>query len=483
MHFSSRLNRTRTVIAASLAVFAAVTAFLFAAPLSAQDTRVPQSSGEMRLSFAPVVKTAAPAVVNVYATRTVQQRQRVPSIFNDPLFRRFFDAPNLGAPRERVQNALGSGVVVDSSGLIVTNHHVINGADEVRVVLADRREFAAEIVLKDDRTDLAILKIDNPPSDLPAIEFTSSDALEVGDLVLAIGNPFGVGQTVTSGIVSAVARTQAGINDMGFFIQTDAAINPGNSGGALVDMDGRLVGINTAIYSRNGGGSIGIGFAIPSEMVQLVVASAATGKTVRRPWFGGRVQAVTAEIASTIGLQRPVGVLVSRLSDKGPAARAGLAVGDVITEVDGREIADPASFSYRLATKGIGQTSQLTIIRNGKAGTLPIELAIAPEDPPRDVRIIRGSSPLLGLKVANLSPALSEEIGLDDRDKGVVVVDVARNAPAGRAGFRPGDILLSINEEEIDTTAELEKLAGSSTRLWRIRVERGGRVSQLVFGG
>ena len=448
----------------------------------AQGYKVPGSPGEIRLSFAPVVKAAAPAVVNVYATRKVRQQNSLPSIFNDPFFRRFFDAPGLGAPRERVQNALGSGVIVDEQGLIVTNNHVIEGADEVRVVLADKREFAADIVLKEERADLAILRIKGNPGNLPHISFASSDSLEVGDLVLAIGYPFGVGQTVTSGIVSAVARTQANINDMGFFIQTDAAINPGNSGGALVDMDGRLVGINTAIFSRSGG-SIGIGFAIPSEMVQLVVASAESGGKVQRPWFGGEVQAVTSEIASTLGFNRPVGVIVSRLSPGGPAEKSGLQVGDVIVAIDGREIVDPGSFKYRYITRGIGAVSELTVLRNGKQRKISIELAAAPETRPRDVRLIRAASPFAGVKIANLSPAVAEEIGLDGEENGVVIVDIARNSPAARAGFKPGDIVLNVNGVDIDSTSTLDDVASSGAHVWRLSVERDGRVLQQVFRG
>ncbi|MBX6368535.1 MAG: trypsin-like peptidase domain-containing protein, partial [Rhodospirillales bacterium] len=255
-------------------------------PSFAADRVLPDSREQIKLSFAPVVKRTAPAVVNVFSRRIVRRSGPPPGLFNDPLFRRFFgDAIPFGLPQERVQNSLGSGVLVARDGLIVTNNHVIDGADEIIVVLADRREFEAQIVRRDERTDLAVLKIDVGNEALPYLELGDSDSLEVGDLVLAIGNPFGVGQTVTSGIVSALARTQVGISDFRFFIQTDAAINPGNSGGALVDLDGKLVGINTAIYSRSGG-SIGIGFAIPASMVRAVVAGAATGGRVVRPWLG-----------------------------------------------------------------------------------------------------------------------------------------------------------------------------------------------------
>src|SRR5262245_55670269 len=280
---------------------AAVLALTVAMPCatSAQEPRVPSSTAEVRLSYAPVVQRAAPAVVNVYAAKTVSMRN---PLFEDPLFRRFFGMPGGpgGGPGDQMQRSLGSGVIVDPSGLVVTNNHVIEGADQVKVSLNDKRELEAEIVLKDARSDLAVLRLKGDGERFPALEFADSDALQVGDLVLAIGNPFAVGQTVTHGIVSAVARTQVGITDYQFFIQTDAAINPGNSGGALVDLGGRIVGINTAIFSRSGG-SQGIGFAIPANMVKVVVASAkGGGSTVKRPWLGARLQAVTHDTAGRL---------------------------------------------------------------------------------------------------------------------------------------------------------------------------------------
>src|SRR6516225_7845018 len=268
----------------------------FASPTLAQDRRVPTSPSDIKLSYAPIVQRVQPAVVNVYAAKIVQNHN---PFLDDPIFRRFFGLP--GGQQEQMQRSLGSGVMVDPSGLVVTNVHVIEAADQVKVSLSDKREFEAEIVLKDSRSDLAVLRLKSQGEKFPVIEFGDSDALQVGDVVLAIGNPFAVGQTVTHGIVSAVARTQVGISDYQFFIQTDAAINPGNSGGALVDLSGRLVGINTAIFSRSGG-SQGIGFAIPANMVKVVVASAkGGGSAVRRPWLGARLQAVTPEIAESIG--------------------------------------------------------------------------------------------------------------------------------------------------------------------------------------
>ncbi len=473
------VSTIRVGLLACLALLIGAPAPAYAEAPQAEGSQVPGSRAEIGLTFAPVVRQAAPAVVNVYASRRVQQRR--PAIFDDPFFRRFFDGPGFNAPRERVQNSLGSGVIVRGDGLIVTNHHVIQGADEVRVVLSDRREFDAEIMLTDEGTDLAVLRIAEPPADLPVIGLAPSDTLEVGDLVLAIGNPFGVGQTVTGGIVSAVARTQGGITDLDFFIQTDAAINPGNSGGALVDMAGRLVGINTAIFSRSGG-SIGIGFAIPSEMVELVVASADGGR-VLRPWFGARVQGVTAEIAETLGLERPLGVLVADVSTGGPADAAGLRVGDVITAVDGREVTDEASFRYRFASRGLDGEALLSLLRSGREQSVQVALIPAPEEPARDLRVIETPSPLAGAEIANLSPAVAEELRLDTEQSGVVITRIARRSPAARSGFRPGDIIVSLNGERIETSRQLQSAVTPGTRLWRLRVQRGNRVSDMVFGG
>ncbi|MFJ5489169.1 trypsin-like peptidase domain-containing protein, partial [Hansschlegelia beijingensis] len=298
-------------------------------PAQAQERRLPESREEIKLSFAAVVHHVTPAVVNIYASRT-ERRQRNP-LFDDPFFRQFFG--DRGRPRERVQRSLGSGVIVGSDGLVVTNNHVVEGMTEVRVALADKREFEAKILLKDQRADIAVLKIGDGSEKFPTLDFADSDAVQVGDLVLAVGNPFGVGQTVTSGIVSALARTQIGVDDYQSFIQTDAAINPGNSGGALVDLDGKLVGINTAIFSQSGG-SVGIGFAIPSNMVRVVLSSARSGaKSVVRPWFGASLQTVTPELAEGLGLKVPTGVLVASVAPDSPAAKAGVEQGDLVVAV------------------------------------------------------------------------------------------------------------------------------------------------------
>ena len=448
------------------------------ASAGAQDGRVvPSSPGQLMLSYAPVVKRVAPAVVNVYAAKVIENRN---PLLDDPIFRRFFGNP--GGPREQIQRSLGSGVLVDPSGLIVTNNHVIEGADQVKVSLADKREFEAEIVLKDAHADLAVLRIGDKRERFPAIDLGDSDALQVGDVVLAIGNPFGVGQTVTHGIVSALARTQVGITDYQFFIQTDAAINPGNSGGALVDLAGRLVGINTAIFSRSGG-SQGIGFAIPANMVRAVIASAKGGATVvRRPWLGAKLQAVTPEIADSLSLKRPAGALVNGITAKSPAARAGLRTGDLIVEVDGQPVDDPNAFDYRFATKPLGGQAQIGVIRGGREAKLAIPLETAPETP-REETVIKARSPLLGAKVANLSPALAEELRLDSAAQGVAVTAVENGSVAQSFGFQKGDIVVSVNNEKIATMKDLLRATGQPSRLWRLTILRGGQEISAVFGG
>src|SRR5438270_3292391 len=448
-----------------------------AVPAWAQDRRVPASSAELRLSYAPIVHRVQPAVVNVYAAKVVQNRN---PLLDDPIFRRFFGVP--GQQPEQMQRSLGSGVMVDASGLVVTNNHVIEGADQVKVSLSDKREFEAEIVLKDSRTDLAVLRLKDSREKFPTLDFANSDELQVGDVVLAIGNPFGVGQTVTHGIISALARTQVGITDYQFFIQTDAAINPGNSGGALVDMTGTLAGINTAIFSRSGG-SQGIGFAIPANMVRVVVTSAKSGgKAVKRPWLGARLQTVTPEIAETLGLKLPNGALVANITPGSPAARAGLKLSDLIVAIDGQGIDDLNAFDYRFATRPLGGTAQLDVQRNGKPVKLTVPLETAP-DTGRDEIVIKSRSPFQGAKVANISPAVADELRLDANTEGVVVTDLADDATAASVGFQKGDIILAVNNQKITKTSDLEKATRESARLWRIIVVRGGQQINVTLGG
>jgi serine protease Do len=474
----------RNIISQPRGLVAAVAlAFVMSIPglAAAQSSTVPENPEQIRLSFAPVVKAAAPAVVNIYTRRVVTNRAI--GLFDDPFFQRFFGEDfNFGIPTERVQNSLGSGVVVSADGFVVTNNHVVAGSDEITVVFADGREYEAIPVLLDERTDVAVLRIDSRANVLPYLEFGDSDELEVGDLVLAIGNPFGVGQTVTSGIVSALARTQVGVSDYRFFIQTDAAINPGNSGGALVALDGKLVGINTAIFSRQGGGSIGIGFAIPANMVATLVTAAESGGDVVRPWIGVAGQAVTAELAEGFGLDRPGGVLVNALYPGGPAELAGVQRGDIILAVNERQVFDPQGLRYRLATLSVGDETVLLINRRGVDLRLPVSLITAPERPPAERTVVRGRSPMTGATVANLSPALAEELAMESAWAGVAVINIDPQSTARRMQFRAGDIILEINGIAIDRVATLLDALESADGRWQFTIKRGERVQTFTIG-
>jgi Do/DeqQ family serine protease len=465
-----------------LRLFHALAVLALAMPVGpgalAQDRVVPHSTEALRMSYAPIVKRVTPAVVTVSAAKTVANRN---PLMDDPFFRRFF-GPQFGGPRDQVQRSLGSGVIVDASGLVVTNNHVIDGADQVKIALTDKREFPVEIVLKDPRTDLAVMRVKDRGERFPALEMSNSDELQVGDVVLAIGNPFGVGQTVTHGIVSALARTQVGVTDYQFFIQTDAAINPGNSGGPLVDLAGRIVGINTAIFSRSGG-SQGVGFAIPANMVQVVVASARTGGgAVKRPWLGAKLQAVTPELSREFDLKRPAGAVVTSIAAGSPAARAGLKIGDVIVSVENQLVDDPNAFDYRFATRALGGRAQLGVVRAGRETKVAVSLETAPELP-SDELLIGGRSPFTGLKVSNLSPALADELRLDSSTEGVIVIGVGEGTPARLAGFQRGDLVLEVNNEKIGSTRELDRVTRAGGRLWRVTIVRGGQRISAVFGG
>ncbi|GGK23116.1 DegQ family serine endoprotease [Salinarimonas ramus] len=486
----ARIMSRATLLAGFAALAAAAAALAWSGPGSQAQDRpaqdrpeavraVPESAAHIQLTFAPLVRDAAPAVVNVYG----ESRQRAQSDPREDFFRRFFgDDAFGGMPRERVQRSLGSGVIVDASGLVVTNNHVVEGMDEVRVALVDRRELDAEIVLRDPRTDLAVLRIDADET-FPAVPLGDDATLEVGDLVLAIGNPFGVGQTVTQGIVSALARTQVGISDYQFFIQTDAAINPGNSGGALLDMAGRLVGINTAIFSRSGG-SHGIGFAIPATMVRAVVASAEAGsERVQRPWLGASLQALTPDLAEGVGLLRPVGALVTDVDPRGPAAEAGLARGDVILAVDGQEISDTEAFGYRFALAGVSGESVLRVLGRGGERELRVRLVPPPEDPPREAVRVDARSPLDGAVVVNVSPAVADEMRILQIVGAVVVQEVPPRSLAARYGFRPGDALLEINRMRIEATSDVERALSRGRGVWELTIHRDGRTITTVLRG
>ncbi|MDR7118863.1 Do family serine endopeptidase [Caulobacter sp. BE254] len=437
-------------------------------PDLAQPTRrVPTDPGSMKASFSPVVKKTAPAIVNVASKRVVRQQA-------DP-FWDFFMGGGGGAPREQVQGSLGSGAIVRADGVIITNHHNIENMSDVTVQLADRREFPATVLLDDPRSDLAVLKIDTKGERLPVIAIDDQEQLEVGDLVLAMGNPFGVGQTVTNGIVSALARTDVGAAEFGSYIQTDAAINPGNSGGPLVDMDGDLIGVNTFIISRSGSSS-GVGFAIPAAVVRQVVnAALGGGHSVVRPWLGVKGQPVTGDIARSLGLATPRGVVISDVYPGGSAERAGVRDGDVILSIDGQAVNDEGGGAFAIGTHKIGDRVQVLINRNGKEQTLTLRAEAAPESPPRDERVIKGRNPFDGATVVNLSPAVAQELGADPfAARGVLVTQVGQGF-ALNVNLRPGDLIREVNGRAINTTADLAAASKAGAATWTITIERNGQ--------
>ena len=470
------LALTRVVMAALVLAGAG----LAADPVTAQRREPPPTREAAQFSFAPIVKKAAPAVVNVYVRARVSTF--VSPFADDPLFRRFF-GDRFGMPQERIQNSLGSGVIVAPEGVVVTNTHVvkIGGAAEIRIALADRREFDAKVVQLDDKSDIAVLRIEGGEGRFPYLEFENSDAVEVGDMVLAIGNPFGVGQTVTSGIISALGRTEVGNSDAQVFIQTDAAINPGNSGGALVDMAARVVGINTAIFSRSGG-SHGVGFAVPSNMVRLVVDSAIAGHKLERPWLGAKLDTMTREMAEALGIARVAGAIVTRVYDIGSAAQAGLQAGDVIVAVDGYEVADARAILYRLTTRGVGNRCRLDIVRKGRQLSLDVALRAAPQAGKDDVRNLSGAHPFDGARVSNILPAVADELGLEDQE-GVVILQVRPDSKAARIGFQAGDIIQQVGRKKIDTVGELEAVLREHQQVWLVQLKRGNQSVRLQLAG
>ncbi len=431
---------------------------------------VPTNAGQVNLSFAPVARAVQPAVVNIFTARVVRQRQQM-----SPFFSVFDSQP-------RVENSLGSGVIVDGKGLIVTNNHVVQGADQITVALADRREYPAKLLFAEPRLDLALLQIDPKGASIPVARLGDSDRSQVGDLVLAIGNPFGVGQTVTQGIVSATARTGIGVSDAQFFIQTDAAINQGNSGGALAAMNGEVIGINSAILTGGqNGGSIGLGFAIPSNMVKIFLRGASTGKLVTA-WIGVEGEALTADAAANAGLDRPTGMLVTGVSAGSPAQRAGLKAGDIVYAIDGKEVLDPSSLRYQVATQPVGDAVTLTVVRNGAATNLKMQLVAPPEAPARQLTQLPNGSILAGVSIANLSPAFAQELGAGLPEQGVVVVRVPPQAPAARTGFpRPGDVVESVNGQKVASVAEVTRALQVSQNQTMFGLNRGGQRVQCLF--
>ncbi|WP_119839490.1 trypsin-like peptidase domain-containing protein [Pseudooceanicola algae] len=462
----------RPVLTASL--IALLTAFGGLSPTLAQD-RVPESQAEISLSFAPLVKKAAPAVVNIFAKTIVPSRQS--PFANDPFFSQFFG--NLGQARPQVQNSLGSGVILSDDGIVVSNYHVVGEADEISIVLNDRREFNAEVLLADAAADLAILKLEDA-HDLPYLALRDSDDVEVGELVLAIGNPFGVGQTVSSGIVSGLARSGAAAgSERGYFIQTDAPINPGNSGGALIDVKGDLIGVNTSILSRSGG-SNGIGFAIPAALIEQFVAQARDGAAVfRHPWAGMTGHGVDTDMAGALGLDHPEGIVIDALHEDSPFAAAGFTPGDVILAVDGNPISSPAEMVFRMSVKGMGGKAQIERLRDGERSTIAVPMTTAPEEPARDPVETTDKGPIPGMTLVTVNPAVIAEYQLPLTTTGAMVQEPGQVGQ--RAGLRPGDVLLAVNGDETETSRDADKALSRASRSLQLDVLRGGRKVTMRF--
>lgn len=435
--------------------------------IPAQSRAVPATKTDAISSYAPIVRRSSPAVVNVYA-RSIQRGRVVENFFGGA-----FRIP------DRASQSQGSGVIVRDDGIVVTNNHVVDGATELVVVLGDRREFPATVVLTDPRTDLAVLRIDAKGERMTALKFADTSNAQVGDQVLAIGNPFGVGQTVTGGIISALARTDVGITDYSFFIQTDASINPGNSGGALVDMNGDLVGVNTAIFSRSGT-SAGVGFAIPAEMVKRVVEGAVKDGKVIRAWSGVKGQTVDAEIARTMGLARPGGILVTDVYPGSAAAQAGLRRGDIVMGFAGTPVSDYSGLRFQAATKAPGERIEFSYLRQGRTTTGQGTLSAPPggNSPPE---LLTGRHSFDGVTVATLTPALAEEQGIDPFTSGVVVVSVSGQGEGARAGLRPGDVVLDTNDSPVTSVNDLEGRLKGGTQ-GKVTIMRGDRrISAVLF--
>jgi Do/DeqQ family serine protease len=424
----------------------------------ADNRVVPADALSMKASFAPVVRETAPAVVNIAAIGVQQVR--------DPFW---------GIPGQRQTGSVGSGVIVRPDGVVVTNNHVIEGMQQIRVTLNDRREFSARVVLADERSDIAVLQLEGVSERLPTLNIDDREEQQVGDLVLAIGNPFGVGQTVTNGIISALNRTETGISDSGSFIQTDAAINPGNSGGALVDMDGDLIGINTAIFSRSGSSS-GVGFAVPAAMVRRVVDSAVGGaKAVVRPWLGAKGESVSADIARSLGLDRPHGLVVTEVWPGGPAARAGLREGDIITAIDGAEINDQGGLNFRVGTREPNESVQVAVLRDGRPETLNARVQPLPGNPDLEQATVIREGVLSGAQVLALNPALADSLGGDPFTSGLIVGGLDRRGYAARFLAR-GDRILAVNGRAVTSPDQLVNVPRGA----QITIERRGQQATLL---
>ena len=472
----------RPLIAVAVLVLAAVGGGLIAGYLNgghpAQLATVAASTvrSEDLVTFAPVVKKATPAVVSITSTKVIKAQRQMNPFFNDPFFRQFFGNENpMGQPRDRREQGLGSGVIVNPNGYILTNNHVVDGANDVRVLLSDKREFKAKVVGTDSQTDVAVLKIE--AHDLPTLAFSDSSKAEVGDVCLAIGNPFGIGETVTMGIVGATGRNGLGIEDYEQFIQTDAAINPGNSGGALINTHGQLIGINTAILSGSGGNQ-GIGFAIPINLAANVMHEIENKGKVTRGYLGAGVQEVDANLAKAFHLPENTGVALTEIQSDTPASRAGLKSGDVVVELNGNPVKDVNLFRFKIAELGPGGKANLKVYRDGKSMDFTVTLA----ERPADLSARNGKSggeegtksALEGVSVQALTPDIARELKLDSNVKGVVVTDVDESSAAAAAGLQRGDVILEVNRQPVQSVDEFQHAVSKNATSTLLRVNRNG---------
>ena len=448
---------------------------LMALPVNADQMTVPKSHLEIGIGFVPVVKKAAPAVVNIYARQLVNQR--VNPFFGSDFFDEMFGG--LGTQRQRIHNSLGSGVIVSEDGILVSNYHVIEGAIDIHVVLNDRREFKAEILLADEESDLAVLRLNNADK-MPTIELRNSDTVQVGELVLAIGNPFGVGQTVTSGIVSGLARSGAAAGiAQGYFIQTDAPINPGNSGGALVDANGRLIGINTRILSSSGG-SIGIGFAIPSVLVRQFIKQARSGNVrFERPWAGMSGEAITMQIAESMNLDGPGGIRIKELHPDSVFKAAGFEQNDIITHVGDQPVNTMDEMIFRMSVAGLGELTDVTRVHSGKTDVVSVHLKPPPNEPPRNRLQTGRRSVFPGMTISAINPQTILEYGLGLSACGAVVENPGQTGE--RAGLRAGDVFTEINGKKVKDSEEARKLLRKDGKWLRLGILRGDKRLELTL--
>jgi len=418
---------------------------------------------KMNQAMSEVAAAVKPAVVNISMSQTVHMRNM--PFLDDPFFRQFFG--DRGAPRDYKQRGLGSGVIVAKDGYIVTNYHVVRDADEIKVRLSDKREFKGKVVGADAKTDLAVVKID--AGNLPVLPLGDSDKIKVGDTVIAVGNPFGLSQTVTSGIVSAKGRADVGLADYEDFIQTDAAINPGNSGGALVNIMGELIGINTAIVSSTGGNQ-GVGFAIPSNMVRTVMDSLIKKGKVVRGWLGVSIQPLTPDLAKELGVKSEKGVLIADVVEDGPAAKAGLQRGDIVTKIDGKDVADVSALKNIVASIPPGREVKVEYLRGSEAKTAAV--TIAEMSGQQQKMLGQAENQFKGFSVRDLTPDIRRQLGLSGRIRGVVVTDVAQDSPAAGV-LAQGDVIMEINRKKIASVSDFTSAANA--------VKSGQRALVLVY--